>query len=278
MRPLTRGVRRGALVVVCAIAAGLGARGAYAQPALPAPSTTQATPVAGRPTFNVTPTLLAMRWGEQSTSLLLRNESAETLRFQITAFRWTNSDAGDMRLDATEDVVLFPSLFTIAPGQTRRVRLACHMRPTDRELAYRVIVEQLPSRAGSRSDGGVQMLTRLNLPLFIQPASRVATTTLDAVGIADGALSFDVRNTGTVNTRVRDVLVQGHTRDGRVVHEQRLNGWYVLPGETRHYRLPLAPDVCRGLATVTVTAAFVQTEIPPLQERAPVDPAACRTP
>ncbi len=146
-----------------------------------------------------------------------------------------------MKLDPTKDVVFFPALFSIAPGQTRRVRVATSERATTHERAYRLIVEQLPSRAGPRVEGGVEMLTRLNVPLFLEPGTRVAQATLDHLALRDGALTFDVHNTGTVHVRLGEVVVKGLSREGAPAHEQRVPGWYLLPGETRLYQLPLEP-------------------------------------
>jgi fimbrial chaperone protein len=228
--------------------------------------------------FNVTPTRLVLRPSETSTSLLLKNESAEAIRFQVTAFSWTNAPDGEMKLTATKDIVFFPALFSIAPGQTRRVRVATSERATTHERAYRLIVEQLPSRAGPRMEGGVEMLTRLNVPLFLEPGTRVAQATLDHVALRDGALTFDVHNTGTVHVRLDDVVVKGFAREGTPAHEQRVPGWYLLPGETRLYQLSLDPDVCRAIASVVVTTTFAQMPGRTLEERAAVDAGACKSP
>jgi fimbrial chaperone protein len=236
----------------------------------------QKTPVQGR--FNVTPTRLVLRPNQTSTSLLLKNESDEGLRFQVTAFVWTNAIDGEMKLAPTKDVVFFPALFTIAPGQTRRVRVATTERAASHERAYRLIVEQLPSRAGPRIESGVEMLTRLNVPLFLEPATRVAQATLDHVALRDGALMFDIHNTGTVHVRLDEVVVKGLSREGASAHEQRVPGWYLLPGETRLYQLPLEPHVCRALASVVVTTTVAQMPGQTLEERAAVDAGACKAP
>jgi fimbrial chaperone protein len=175
--------------------------------------------------FNVTPTRLVLRQSQTSTSLLLKNESAEVIRFQVSAFSWTNAIDGEMTLEPTKDIVFFPALFSIAPGQTRRVRVTTSERATTHERAYRLIVEQLPSRAGPRVEGGVEMMTRLNVPLFLEPATRVAQATLDHVALRDGALTFDVHNTGTVHVRFNEVVVKGLSREGAPAHEQRVPGW-----------------------------------------------------
>jgi fimbrial chaperone protein len=228
--------------------------------------------------FNVTPTRLVLRPSETSTSLLLKNESDEAIRFQVTAFSWTNATDGEMKVAPTRDIVFFPALFSIAPGQTRRVRVATSERATTHERAYRLIVEQLPSRAGPRMEGGVEMLTRLNVPLFLEPGTRVAQATLDHVALREGALTFDVHNTGTVHVRLDDVVVRGLAREGTSAHEQRVPGWYLLPGETRLYQLPLEPDVCRAIASVVVTTTLAQMPGRTLEERAAVDAGACQSP
>jgi P pilus assembly chaperone PapD len=50
----------------------------------------------GQAKFNVTPTRLVLRHSQTSASLLLKNESAETIRFQVSAFTWANDAAGEM--------------------------------------------------------------------------------------------------------------------------------------------------------------------------------------
>lgn len=265
MRVVWRSLACAVLLAVCVVCAG-----AHAQQLPPA--------AAGQGRFNVTPTRLVLRPNETSTSLLLKNEASEALRFQVTAFTWTNAIDGEMQLEPTKDVVFFPALFSIAPGQTRRVRVAATERATTHERAYRLIVEQLPSRAGPRVESGVEMLTRLNVPLFLEPGTRVAQATLDHVALRDGALTFDVHNTGTVHVRLDDVVVKGLSREGTPAHEQRVPGWYLLPGETRLYQLPIAPDTCRALASVVVTTTFAQIPGRTLEERAAVDPGACKAP
>ena len=66
------------------------------------------------------------------------------------------------------------------------------------------------------------MLTRLNVPLFLEPGTRVAQATLDHVALRDGALTFDVHNTGTVHVRLDEVVVKGLSREGTTAHEQRV--------------------------------------------------------
>jgi fimbrial chaperone protein len=233
----------------------------------------------GAAAFNITPTQVELTRPGASASVLIRNDSPETLRFRVTAFRWSNSADGEMVLAETNDVVFFPALFTVTAGQTRRLRVASNAVASERELAYRLILEQLPSEVEAPDKNGVRMLTRLNVPVFVIPPARTMTTTLDGLGVADGHVVFDLRNTGTLHVRIGDIVVQARTTNAELHDEQRLTGWYMLPGETRRYRVPVKPDVCRALASITVTAAFMQTvSMPRLEEHARVTSASCGAP
>jgi P pilus assembly chaperone PapD len=67
-------------------------------------------------TFTVEPTQIVFSNRTNSVLLTLRNESTETLRFELSVFKWDQSPSGEMQLEGTEDIVFFPALLTLAPG------------------------------------------------------------------------------------------------------------------------------------------------------------------
>ncbi len=69
-------------------------------------------PSASAATFSVNPTQIYLSGRATSSLLTLRNDSTEMLRFQLSAFAWTQSAAGEIELGPTEDVVFFPALLT----------------------------------------------------------------------------------------------------------------------------------------------------------------------
>jgi fimbrial chaperone protein len=210
------------------------------------------------PQFNITPTRLFIPRGQTSASLVLRNEGAEPLRFQISAFGWSNDEEGHLQLHPTRDVVFFPVLFGVDPGQTRRVRVAVTERAVERELSYRLFVEQLPSRADARP-AGVQMLMRASIPLFVQPPQLIARATIDRVEVKGGQLSFVVHSVGTVHVSIAKVVV---TASSSPSYQSELPGWYLLSGESRTYRVALPATVCRDQATVRIAATFADNPTP----------------
>src|SRR5579872_4601426 len=70
--------------------------------------------------FTVTPVRVTFQ-GPSSTLLTLKNESDQPLRFQITSFAWSQSPQGEMQLTPTDDIVYFPALLSLNPGEERKV-------------------------------------------------------------------------------------------------------------------------------------------------------------
>jgi fimbrial chaperone protein len=205
---------------------------------------------------------------------VLRNEGPEALRFQVSAFAWSNDDEGQLVLHPTSDVVFFPVLFGVEPGQTRRVRVAVTERAIERELSYRIFVEQLPSRAGAQGPG-VQMLMRASIPIFVQPPAMIARATLDHVATTDGRLTFVVRNIGNVHVSIAQVNVRAARRDPKMPpFDTQLPGWYLLSGETRAYHVTVPADVCHERPTLTIAVKFADNA-QPLTIDQPIAEGAC---
>jgi fimbrial chaperone protein len=232
-----------------------------------------AGPVAGAPQFNITPTRLFIPAKQTSTSLVLRNEGPEALRFQVSAFAWSNDAEGQLVLQPTRDVVFFPVLFGVEPGQTRRVRVAVTERAIERELSYRIFVEQLPSHAAAQGPG-VQMLMRASIPVFVQPPTMIARATLEHVATTGGRLSFVVRNIGNVHVSIAQVSVRAARRDPQAPSfDAQLSGWYLLSGEARAYHVTLPPDLCRERPTLTIAVKFADNAQPLTIDQAIADGA-----
>ena len=94
--------------------------------------------------FQVQPTRVDLAGTHHVGSLAVTNRSTEEVRFQITAMAWTESEDGTTGLTPTDELVVYPSLFTLAPGDSRSVRVTSMASPGAREVPYRIFVEELP--------------------------------------------------------------------------------------------------------------------------------------
>jgi fimbrial chaperone protein len=192
--------------------------------------------------FQVQPTRLDLGGAHAVGSLVITNRSDQPVRFQVTAAAWSEGEDGATAMAPTEDVILYPSLFTLAAGESRAVRVTTTARPGEREVPYRVFVSELPPmRApGAPTATRINMLTRMAIPVFLPPAADRVAGELTA-SLADGGVDIRIRNRGSVHVRVKSVRVIG-LAGGAVVFDRSQAGWYLLAAGVRRYRLPLAAE------------------------------------
>ena len=202
-------------------------------------------------TYSVTPTRVVLTARTASTLLTITNDSAETLRLQVSVHAWQQSPAGEMQLTATEDVIAFPALFSLAAGESRKVRVAQTAGAGALEKSYRIYVEELAQTA-SVEQTAVRMLTRLGIPVFVQPERPRARAELREVGIRGGRLAFTLANTGNVFFIPDAVQVRAFTASGAAVEDQAPPAWYVLAGGSRAFAITYAPPACQRIRRVLV--------------------------
>jgi fimbrial chaperone protein len=220
-------------------------------------------------TFTVDPTQIFLSSRTGSVLLTLRNESTETLRFQLTVFEWTQSPTGQMQLEPTEDIVFFPSLLTLKPSEMRRVRVGSATGQDTREKTYRIFVEELPPV--EKTTEGVRVLTKMGIPIFIRPLKEVATATLNNVRQDDGTLRFTLTNSGSVHVMPQNIKVRG-LAGSNTAFERVLEGWYVLAGGRREFDMAFPKDACAQVTSIVVDIQFASAK---LQEQLQTPNGAC---
>jgi fimbrial chaperone protein len=178
-----------------------------------------------------------------------------------------------MQLTPSDDIIFFPSLLTLAPDETRNIRVgpATSFAPT--EKTYRIFVEELPP-LGTPEQGaaGVRILTRMGIPIFLQPAQAVQRGRIEGIAVRGGRLSFHVKNTGNVHFVEQAVRVRGFGPAGDKLFEHQLAGWYVLADGFRAHELELPKGTC---AKIRALAVEVQTEWATFQDRFDIPSGAC---
>ena len=212
-------------------------------------------------TFTVNPTQIFLSGSTTTALLTVKNESDETLRFQLTAFGWQQAPNGEVQLTATQDVVFFPALLTLGPKEERRIRVGSTVPAAAQERTYRIFVEELPPQSTQTEKAAVRVLTKMGVPIFIRPGKDTATATLRDLGMRAGSLHFAVANSGTVHFVPEKIFVRGAAADGKRVLERELQGWYILAGGVRDFEVPISAADCSGIRTFEVTVEFNATSV-----------------
>jgi fimbrial chaperone protein len=198
---------------------------------------------------NVTPTSIVLRSASASGAVSIANTSDTSAAFQVTVLSWTGSDGGDVQLEPTSDMVVAPSVFQLAAGESRRVRVLSRRAPTVRESAYRLVVEQLP---GTRQAAGISMLMRLSLPVFLRQGLAGARPTVSQVHADAEGLDIEVWNAGQGHLPPRAVTVRALSADGASLAETTSSAWYLLADERQRHRLALRAADCARVERISV--------------------------
>jgi fimbrial chaperone protein len=223
--------------------------------------------------FSVDPTIITLTPRASSTLLVVKNESAQPVRLQVSAVAWSQGLDGDMQVQPTEDVVFFPELFTLGPGQERKIRVGTTATFGASEKSYRLFLEELPPSSGPAPAGsGVHVLTRMGIPIFLAPSANRVAGGLSAVGLEGDRIAFTLDNTGTVHFLPETVRVVGTSSTGEVVIDRKLQGWYVLAGGARRFTLSVPTPGCHEVRSVAIE---VQLGATALKERLETPRGTC---
>jgi len=226
-------------------------------------------------TFQVNPVQLFLSARTKSALLTVRNESADTLRFQLSVHAWDQSPQGEVILGPTEDVVFFPSLLSLAPGEERRVRVGAVIPIASSEKSYRIFIEELPPLSkpkGSPGETQVRLLTKMGIPIFLQPDQAAVEARIQGMGVQKGVLSFQLKNAGNVHFVPQAIRVKGYGMSGEILFERSLEGWYMLADRHRIYDLNLLDKECAKIKTLGVEVQMGQKT---LRDQIEMPPGAC---
>jgi fimbrial chaperone protein len=221
--------------------------------------------------FSVNPTQIGLSAKVTSALVTVRNESDEPLRFQLSMFAWSQSLKGEMQLTPTKDVVFFPTLLTLAPKEERKIRVGAVTPPGTVEKTYRLFVEELPP-PDKPGQTGVRVLTRMGIPIFLEPATKDGQARLADLGLQKGTFTFRLANAGTVHFTPQSIRVRALDAAGALVLDKKIDAWYILAGTEREYEVVVPKPDCSRVASFVVD---IQIEKTNLTERLQAPGGAC---
>jgi fimbrial chaperone protein len=225
--------------------------------------------------FKITPVSVLLSRRVPTALLTLKNESDRTLRFQASVFGWDQDPQGRMQLTPTRDIVFFPTVLSVEPGEERKVRIGTTAAFGSLEKAYRIFFEELPEieKAANSRGSELQIRTRMGIPIFLQPKELEKGSRVDAIAVRAGILRFSVRNTGNVHVNLRGIRVKGLGPMGDARFERESDGWYVLAGGSRDYEIEIPERQCGAIARYVIEAQVDENAV---RENLESSAASCR--
>lgn len=194
--------------------------------------------------FTLAPTRVHLAAGQVAQTLLLGNEDAREVSFELSFQHWRMDAAGQWLLEPSDDLILHPQIVTV-PGHSKAViRVGTLRTQLATEEAYRIQMQELPGEREAQG-AAVAMLTRISVPVFVQVARPALVLGLDQAALTRDALSLRLSNLGTRYLSPEDAHLRVRDAAGKVLHEDSVGVPYLLVGAQITLTRPLPATVCR---------------------------------
>jgi fimbrial chaperone protein len=205
--------------------------------------------------FSVSPIRLELDARVKSGAITLRNEDKARLSFQMQAVEWTQDADGKDQYTETRDLIFFPRILSIEPGEKGLVRVGVKAAVVPSEKTYRLFLEQLPpppAEAGTGSGARLNVLMRFGAPIFVAPLKAQDSAEFTRLELARGALALAVKNTGNRHQMVQGIKLRGDDAQGKEVFALTLADRYLLAGTSKAYSAAIPAEACARMAALTV--------------------------
>lgn len=226
--------------------------------------------------FSVEPMRLQLGATARSGVIAVRNEGQEKLSFQLQAREWTQNAEGQDQYTETSDLVFFPRLMTVEPGEEGVIRIGAKQAVVPVEKTYRIFIEELPGAARPAPQGKavqVNVLIRFGAPIFVKPVKPEDGLQIEDLRMAGGTLSLFARNTGNQHQLVEGVKLQGVDREGREIYALTLADRYLLAGTRKRYSTTVPAEQCAKLAALSIE---FKTDKATANQKLEIGPTMCR--
>lgn len=202
--------------------------------------------------LEVSPVLVELGKPSLSSVINVKNDGDELKRYQLEMMSWGEAPSGQMELSPTKDVVFFPQLLTLKPGESRNVRVGVTQPAGAKERTYRLFVTELPGLKPPGSERQVQVLTRVGIPIFIVPAQAANRVELTPLSVKKGNATFGLANSGNAHARPAKVVFTAADGQGNAVFQKSWDGWYLLAGGERDYTVQIPAADCKRATSFRV--------------------------
>lgn len=208
--------------------------------------------------LSITPVTITIPASHRSATMSLTNPNDQTVNVQISTFQWTQDQDGNDTLSPTNDLIVYPLIFTIKPHAQRIVRIGS-LTGVPAERTYRLILQTLSSVQPQESadTAGVRILTKASIPVFLKTQKSGTPNMTVALQVQRGHLHLRTSNNGTVHIPPQEIDIHGFAAGSTTpMLTGTARGWYLLPAITRTKDIPLPPDKCQALARIEVALRY----------------------
>jgi fimbrial chaperone protein len=209
-------------------------------------------PAEGLPVnFSINPIRIFFEGGKKTDMLTVKNESAKKVALQISAVAWTQDEKADNVYLPTEDILFFPKLVEIPPGEEKIIRIGTRVSRGDTEKTYRLFLEEI-SDNNKMETTSVRMLMKVGVPVFISPLKSAASAVIGKMELSKGSLRVNVKNEGNIHFIMKSMKLEGRDDSGKEIYTAEQAGGYLHHGKTKDFTFGIPEGVCRKIKTLNL--------------------------
>jgi fimbrial chaperone protein len=210
--------------------------------------------VASAAQFRISNVRLHLDAARPVDTIVLTSEEQRDVAFEVHVMRWTQAADGRWELAPSQDLVVHPLIVKMPANGEARLRVGTISPTVATEHAYRIELQELPE-SSKPTPGQVRMLTKLSIPVFVEPAQAKSK-----LALAFDADKLVLRNTGTAYAPPTQGTLKLTDAKGRTLHEGKLDTNYVLPGAN----VPVLPEISSSTCTHTANVELTLPEATPI--------------
>jgi len=193
--------------------------------------------------WRVLPIKLFLDAKHLNDSVRLINNAEAPLNLQMAAFEWTQSESGEDVYTPSDELIFFPRLLTIPPGEERVLRAGIKIPPSEWEKTFRIYIEEIPE-PGPKGSAAVSVAVRFGLPVFVAPLQPQAQADIENVSFGLQTAKFTVANLGNQHLMPTSLTLQGRNAQGAETFSYPIPPWYVLAGRKRSFAQKISQQEC----------------------------------
>lgn len=222
--------------------------------------------------WRVAPIRLELGSDTRSGVISVLNEGTGRFQVQMRAFLWEQDADGKDLLTETNDLIFFPKIMIFEKPEERILRAGIKIPATTKEKTYRLFIEEIPEP--KKAEGtSIAVAIRFGVPIFVKPLKEDPKGEIARLELVKGECRVTVKNSGNVHFILNSVNIRGVDSQGRETYTGKLDGWYLLSGASRVYKMAIPRDACAGTAKLAVD---IQTNKFVLNGKLDVDKSMCQ--
>jgi len=201
--------------------------------------------------FSINPIRIFFDGTKKTDILTVKNESQKIVALQINALAWTQDEKGENVYSPTEDILFFPKLVEIKPGEEKIIRIGSRVARSDAEKTYRLFIEEIPDNS-QLDTTSVKILMKVGVPIFIPPLKTAASGVIEHIELARGSLRVGIKNQGNTHFIIKSMKVEGRDGAGKEGYAVEKAGGYLHHGKSKEVTFEIPKDVCETLKKLNV--------------------------